>query len=154
MLPSNYIYWAVILTLVGMVERAYSDDILSSSLIIEKPRARETPAGASVGAGYLSILNTGTVEDCLVSVESDISESVEIHSIKIDDGIMRMRMVKGGLNIMPKTKVNLKPGGHHLMFIGLKAPLIAGEQFNVILNFKIAGKVEVLFNTESTRNIH
>ena len=58
MLPSNYIFWAVILTLVGMVEQVYSDDILSSSLIIEKPRARETPAGASGGAGYLSILNT------------------------------------------------------------------------------------------------
>ncbi len=129
------------------VQPAYSGDITSGSMIIENPWSRATPKGAKVGAGYLNILNIGNVADRLVSAQSDISARVEIHTMKIDGGVMKMRKLSDGLVIAPKSEVALKPGGYHLMFMGLKEPLKENQDFNVILTFKNAGQIDILFKT-------
>ncbi|MBS0336473.1 MAG: copper chaperone PCu(A)C [Proteobacteria bacterium] len=116
-------------------------------LQIEKPWARATPPGASVGGGYLTIRNKGAAGDRLVGVSSPVSARVEMHEMAMEKDIMRMREVKG-VDVPAKGAVELKPGGFHLMFIELKAPLKAGDKVPVTLRFEKAGEVKAEFAVE------
>lgn len=137
----------LLLATVSTSQTAVAGDITVGSLIVENPWARATPKGAKVGAGYLSIFNIGTIGDRLVSAKSDVSERVEIHSMSMTNGIMKMRRLPDGIAIKSKGLVDLKPGGYHLMFIGLKAPLEKDKSFNVTLTFEKTGDIDVLFLT-------
>jgi len=117
----------------------------TGDLTIEAAWSRATPGGATVGAGYLRIRNAGTAPDELTGASSPVAERVEIHEMTMTDGVMRMRQLAGGLEIKPQETVELKPGGMHLMFMGLKAPLKEGERFFTTLKFKHAAAVEVEF---------
>jgi copper(I)-binding protein len=125
---------------------AQAKDIHAGSLEIGAPWSRATPKGASVGAGYLTIKNTGTAPDRLIGGTSDVAEEIELHEMRMDNGIMRMRQVKGGLEIKPGETVEFKPGGAHLMLVGLKKPLKEGDHIKATLEFEKAGKVEVDFD--------
>ncbi len=111
------------------------------NLEIEKPWARATPPGAAVGGGYLTIRNNGPAGDRLVGVSSPVSARVEMHEMKMDKDIMRMREVKG-VDVPAKGTVEFKPGGYHLMFIELKAPLKQGDKVPVTLHFEKTGEVK------------
>jgi copper(I)-binding protein len=116
----------------------------SASLIsIEKPFSRATPGGAKVAAGYMTITNKGAAADRLVSASSPAAGKVEIHEMKMQDGIMKMRELAGGLPIEAGNAAALAPGGNHLMLVELKAPLKPGDKVPVTLNFEKAGKVDV-----------
>ncbi len=114
-------------------------------LVIETPWARATPGGATAGAGYLTIANTGTAPDTLLGGSLEIADHVEVHEMTMTDGVMKMRQLPEGLVIPPGETVKLESGGLHVMFIGLKKGLKAGEPVTVKLNFKSAGTVEVDF---------
>lgn len=116
---------------------------LEASVQIEKPWARATPGGASTGAVYMTIENKSKVEDRLTVATSDIAAKLEIHEMKVVDGVMQMREVPGGLAIPADGSLSLKPGGYHVMLIDLKKPLKAGETVPLTLNFEKAGKIEV-----------
>ena len=135
------------MTALAVTRPAIAGDITVGSLIVENPWARATPKGAKVGAGYLSIFNIGKVDDRLISATTDISKSVEIHSVSMTSGIMKMRKLSDGLAIKSKNLVDFKPGGYHLMFIDLKAPLKKEQSFNVTLKFEKTGEIDVLFLT-------
>lgn len=127
---------------------AFAHGYKLGALEIGHPWSRATPKSAPVGGGFLTVTNAGTTPDRLVSVTSDVSEKVEIHEMAIVDGVMKMRALDGGLAVPAGGKVELKPGGYHVMFIGLKAPLVAGGSFKGTLNFEKAGKVDVEFKVE------
>ena len=135
------------LTALAVSRPAISGDITVGSLIVENPWARATPRGAKVGAGYLSIFNIGKVDDRLISATTDISKRVEIHSVSITNGIMKMRKLADGIEIKSKNLVDFKPGGYHLMFIDLNEPLKKEQSFNVTLKFEKTGEIDVLFLT-------
>ncbi|HRD46056.1 MAG TPA: copper chaperone PCu(A)C, partial [Caulobacter sp.] len=97
------------------------------------------------GAGFLTIANNGAAADRLVSAASPVAGRVEIHESMIMDGKAMMHPRPGGATLPAGAKVVFKPGGWHLMFIGLKQPLKAGETFPVTLTFQKAGKVTVDF---------
>jgi copper(I)-binding protein len=120
-------------------------DVKVGDLQIIAPWTRATPKGAKVASGYLTIVNGGKAADRLVSGASDFSENFEIHEMSMTNGVMRMRELTNGLEIKPGQKVELKPGGYHVMFMGLKKPLQQGETVKVTLTFEKAGKVEVAF---------
>ena len=67
---------------------------------------------------------------------------VEIHEMAMDGNVMKMRQVKD-IAVPAGGAVELKPGGLHLMFMNIKAPLAAGETVPVKLKFAKAGEVEV-----------
>ena len=115
------------------------------SLKILAPWARATPKGATIGGGYLTITNTGTAADRLIGGSSAVSEKFEIHEMSMDNGVMKMRPLSAGLEIKPGQSVTLKPGGLHVMFVGLKKPLEKGQQIKTTLVFEKAGKVDVVF---------
>jgi copper(I)-binding protein len=113
------------------------------ALVIEAPWARATPAGAKVAAGYLKITNTGQQPDRLVGGTLPVAGGVEVHEMTMTDGIMRMRKLAQGLEIKPGQSVELKPGGYHLMFTGLKDGLKEKQAVKGTLVFEKAGSVEV-----------
>ncbi|NLH79635.1 MAG: copper chaperone PCu(A)C [Phyllobacteriaceae bacterium] len=118
------------------------------ALEIGHPWSRATPKSAPVGGGYLTITNTGTTADRLVAVSADVSQKVELHEMAVVDGVMKMRALDDGVVVPAGGKVELKPGGHHVMFIGLKAQFAAGTSFKGTLTFEKAGKVDVEFQVE------
>jgi periplasmic copper chaperone A len=69
--------------------------------------------------------------------------------VKMEGGIAKMRPVKGGLEIKPGETVELKPGSLHVMFVGLKKPLSAGDQVKATLVFEKAGSVNVDYDVRA-----
>jgi copper(I)-binding protein len=128
------------------VPAAHAADYHAGSLDISAPWSRATPQGASIGAGYVTIKNTGTTPDRLVGGSSDASAKFEVHEMSMDGGVMKMRPIQGGLEIKPGQTVELKPQGLHIMFVGLKKPLKQGDHIKATLEFEKAGKVEVDFD--------
>jgi len=127
---------------------ALSSPLAAAPLRIEAPWLRETPPAAKTGAGYALILNDGRREDRLLGGASAVADHVEVHSMTMDGGIMRMRPVSGGLAIAVGGSVTLRPGGYHLMLMGLKRPLRRGETVEIRLRFARAGDVPVRFRVE------
>jgi periplasmic copper chaperone A len=118
-------------------------------LEVGHPWTRTTPPSAKVAGGYLSIANKGSMPDRLRSATFTRSASTEVHEMTHEGGIMKMRELPDGIEIKPGQRVNLQPGGFHLMFIGLKEGLKEGETFNGTLVFEKAGSIEVGFKVEA-----
>jgi copper(I)-binding protein len=121
----------------------------AGAIQIEQPWARATPKGATIGAGYMKITNTGTEPDRLVGGSVPFAQRVEVHSMTMEQGVMKMRELKDGLELKPGETVELKPGGYHVMFVDLKEPLTQGEDVTVTLKFAKAGTVEVKYPVEA-----
>jgi periplasmic copper chaperone A len=124
---------------------AHAADYDVGSIHIKQPWARATPKGASSGAAYMTITNKGTTPDRLSCASSDASAKCQIHSMTMDNGVMKMRPVEGGLEIKPGETVTLKPSGFHVMLTDLKNPLEQGKTVDVTLQFEKAGTVKVKF---------
>lgn len=127
---------------------AHAQAVKLGDLEIGHPWSRATPAAAPVGAGYLTVENKGKAADRLVSVGADVSAKVEIHEMAVIDGVMRMRALDKGIEIPAGGKVEFKPGGYHIMFIGLKQPFAKDTTFKGTLTFEKAGTVGVEFKVE------
>src|ERR1700757_3909516 len=97
------------------------------SMHIAQPWSRATPKGATTGAAYMTIANKGTTADRVSCVSSDASAQCQIHTMTMEDGVMKMRPVEGGLEIKPGETVMLKPSGFHVMLVNLKHPLQQGK---------------------------
>jgi hypothetical protein len=139
---------ATALVAAALIAPAHAEDVMAGSLKISTPWARATPKGANVGGGYLTITNTGTAPDRLMGGSTDVAGGVEVHQMSMDNGVMKMRPVAGGLEIKPGETVKLDPSGYHIMFTGMKQQLKEGEHFKAMLDFAKAGKVAVDFTVE------
>lgn len=128
---------------------AIAHDYKVGALEISHPWTRATAPTAKAGGGYLVITNKGTTPDRLVAAQSTASQKVEIHEMKMDGNVMRMRELAGGLEIPPGGSVMLKPGGYHIMFMELKAPLAKDTKVPVTLVFEKAGKIDVDFAVQA-----
>ena len=134
----------VLTAALGLAVTAVSaGDYKAGSLDISNPWSRATPKGSSVAAGYMKITNSGPAPDRLISGSSDVASKFEVHEMKVENGVAKMRPIKGGLEIKPGETVELKPGSFHVMFVGLKKPLSAGDHFKATLVFEEAGTVNV-----------
>lgn len=130
---------------VALAGTAQAEDYRAGDLVIENPHARATPPGAPVAGGYVTIRNTGSEPDRLVAVSADFSGRSEIHEMKMDGGVMKMRPLPDGLEIPAGGEVKLERGGNHLMFMKLEVQLKEGETRKVTLRFERVGDVEVVF---------
>ncbi|MDO9313635.1 MAG: copper chaperone PCu(A)C [Burkholderiaceae bacterium] len=116
---------------------------------IGHPYARPTHPGQQVGAGYLKLTNQGAA-DRLMSATSPAATSVEMHTMTMEGDVMKMRQVDA-IDLPDRQTVELKPGGYHLMLMGLKAPLKAGDKLPLTLKFEKAGEVVVTVNVENPK---
>jgi periplasmic copper chaperone A len=122
---------------------AQATDYNVGSIQITAPWARATPKGATSGAAYMTITNNGKTPDKVTCVSSDASAECQIHTMTMDNGVMMMRPVEGGLEIKPGETVTLKPSGLHMMLVNLKHPLEQGKTVKATLKFDSAGSVDV-----------
>jgi len=105
-------------------------------IAIEDAWARATVAGQTGSAAYFTIVNEGGA-DRLLSVSSPAGNA-SLHSTSIDDGVMRMRPLQA-LDLDANSAVELKPGGTHVMLMGLKQPLAEGSSIELDLKFEKSG---------------
>jgi len=119
---------------------ARAHDYKVGAIVIERPWARATPV--KVGGAYMTIRNRGTAPDRLLKVASPAAEKAEIHETRIEDGMAMMRAT-GALELKPGATIELKPGGLHVMLMGLERPLEEGESLKLVLTFEKAGTIEV-----------
>ena len=121
---------------------AMARDYTLKSLTIVNPNARATPPGARTGGAYLTIENRGKDNDQLIRAASPVADSTELHTMRMEGDVMRMRAVTS-IGIPAGATMSLAPGGYHVMFIGLKKPLVAGQSVPLKLTFAKAGTVDV-----------
>jgi copper(I)-binding protein len=122
---------------------AQAADYDVGSIHISQPWSRATPKGAASAAGYMTITNNGTTPDRVSCVSSEASAQCQIHSMTMEDGVMKMRPIEGGLEILPGQTITLAPGGFHMMLVDLKHPLEAGQTMKATLKFDHAGTIDV-----------
>jgi periplasmic copper chaperone A len=133
----------VILTIcLSAVTHAQAQTSTTSSVSVEHPWARATPAGAKTGAAYLTLVNNGTSADRLIHASTSMAEKVQVHQDIDENGVMKMRELPV-VEIGPGAALTFKPGGTHMMIIGLKQPLKKGQTFPLTLDFEKAGKIDL-----------
>lgn len=120
-------------------------DYKVGALDISQPWARATPKGASTGAAYLTVSNRSSQTERLSCASSAAAAKCQIHEMAMDNGVMKMRPVEGGLAIKPGQTVTLKPGAYHIMLEGLKTPLKAGDTLEATLTSSGGASVKVDF---------
>jgi periplasmic copper chaperone A len=125
----------------GLGLTAQAQEAKVGAIKIEDAYTRATVPGQQVAAGFMKIDNKGGT-DLLVSASSPIAGEVQLHEMSMEGNVMKMRQVKD-IPVPAGGAVELKPGGMHLMFINIKAPLATGETVPVKLKFAKAGEVEV-----------
>ena len=138
---------ALLLALVATGADAH--DYKVGPLVINHPWSRATPKGAAVAGGYMKITNTGTTPDRLTGGSIEIAKRFEIHEMRMDGSVMKMRELTNGLEIPPGAAVELKPGSYHIMMMNLSKPMTKGERVKGSLTFEKAGKIDVEFAVEA-----
>lgn len=141
----NSLFAALAFAVVAVAAQAHEYTL--GSIQIGHPHARATAVGQMTGGGYLKLHNQGD-DDRLLSAGAGISDRVELHSMKMEGDVMRMRQIEA-VELPAGRSVELKPGGLHIMFVGLKAPLKAGDTFPMTLKFERAGEVTVDVKVEA-----
>lgn len=94
------------------------------------------------GVVYVTISNTGKEADSLLSASSDAAQTLELHETKNEAGVMKMRPVQK-IGVPAGGKIEMKPGGYHMMLMGLKRDLKPGDKVHVTLKFERGGEVPV-----------
>lgn len=134
--------WALALLLAASAAVAAK----SGGVRVENAWTRAVPAVAPVAGGFLTVVNDGDGADRLLRIETDIAQRVEIHQMRNDGGVMRMRALPEGVVVPAHGRVELKPGGYHLMLIQPKRALVEGGRFEATLVFQRAGRVKATFD--------
>lgn len=96
--------------------------------------------GGVNSAAYMTIHNKSGEADQLIGAASDVAKAVELHNVKMENDVMKMFQVPA-IDVPANGKAELKPGGFHVMLIGLNRDLKVGEKVKLTLNFQKAGSV-------------
>lgn len=146
---------AVAIALLVLMPTAFAHGVKAGDLRIDHPYAVPSRPGLTTGAVYFrAISNTGSQPDQLLGARTPAAASVELHRMEMDGDVMRMRAFPA-IDLPPNTEVRLRHGsanGHHLMLLGLKAPLKDGDSFPVTLTFRRAGEREVMVWVQTPRD--
>lgn len=119
-----------------------SDSQRHKAITVSAAFARASAGPVKTGAAYLTIHNAGAETDRLIAAKADIAKRVELHTHRHEGGVMKMRPIES-VEVPAGGMAVLKPGGDHVMFMGLKAPLKQGESFPLTLVFENAGTVTI-----------
>jgi copper(I)-binding protein len=134
--------FALLVVALGFSFSVQAQEAKVGSIKVEQAYTRSTVPGQMAAGGFMKIENKGGGADQLVSASSPVAGEVQLHEMAMEGNVMKMRQVKD-ITVPAGGAVELKPGGLHLMFMNIKAPLTAGESVPVKLKFAKAGEVEV-----------
>ena len=124
-----------------------ASEYTAGPITILQPHARATVGAQPTGAGYMTLQNRGGADRLVAAAAATVSSTVELHSMTMDAGMMRMRRLES-IELPARATVALEPGGLHMMFVGLKAPLKAGGSFPLTLRFEKAGEAKIQVRIE------
>ncbi len=133
---------SVVLLLFLSCGQAHAQPSGQTTIVVERPWARATPAGARTGAVYVTLINNGSSSDSLLGAATPVADQVQFHSATEENGVSRMREMRT-VDVAPGARVAFSPGGLHIMVVGLKQPLKEGQTFPLTLTFEKAGKIDV-----------
>lgn len=119
------------------------NSITHGSLVITAPFVFVSPPAALTAGGYLTIENTGQTDDVLIGGSATFAGTTAVHEMKMVNDVMKMRHLEQGLVIPAGETVDLKPGGFHVMFMGLSESLLEGMSVRGTLTFKETGSVNI-----------
>ena len=105
-----------------------------SGVLIRDGWVQEGPPSQTITAAYMTIENQTGAGISLKSASTEVAETVELHKMELIDGIMKMHRVET-IDIPAGGVTELKPGGYHLMVIGLKKQLREGDTVTITLHF-------------------
>ena len=133
---------------------ASTPGVLASDVMVMDAFARASAVStAKAGAVYMTLTNQGAVPDRLLKITTPAAASASLHESAEKDGVASMRPVEA-LEIPAGGSVELKPGGYHVMLMGLKAPLKKGDMIMLQLNFEHAGLVDVMAHVGDVAEEH
>lgn len=115
----------------------------TSQIAVTGPWSRETALGQDAGGAFMTIANSGTGADRLTGGSTPVAGEVQVHTVDMTDGVMRMRQLEDGLEVPAGGSVTLKPGSFHIMLMQLTQPLEQGKAIPITLTFEKAGAVDV-----------
>ena len=124
-------------------EDADGENTMTDSEGDEMPSGTMSGHSGAVSAAYMIISNTGAAADRLISASTDAAAVVEIHTVEMENDVMRMRPLTDGLEIPAGESVSLQPGGFHIMLMDLQQDLIAGETLQLTLGFESGKEVTI-----------
>jgi copper(I)-binding protein len=128
---------------------ASAEDYTIGAIQVGNPWARATPKGADIAGAYMIVTNKGTEADRLIGGSTSVAGRFEMHRMLMEQGVMKMRPVEGGLEIKAGQTVEFKPGSFHIMLMGLKQPLEKDQRVKATLEFEKAGKVDIEYAVEA-----
>ena len=120
----------------------YASEVTSGVMRIEHPWARASIGPSRSGVVYFTLVNNGQTPDRLIAVSTPVAAHAGMHTHKMQDNVMRMRSVNL-VEVLPGETTTFKPGGLHVMLMGMIEPLREGTHFPLILEFEITGKIEI-----------
>lgn len=116
---------------------------MATGVSAEGANAYATAQGATTGAIFLTLHNSGAEPDRLIGASTIVAPTVEIHENTVAaDGTMQMNKVEG-VDVPAGQQVSLSPNGYHIMLMGLSAPLVQGQSFDVTLDFEKSADLTV-----------
>ncbi len=125
---------------------AFAQDAKIGAITIDHAWARATPGAVKNSAAFMSFSNSGAA-DKLIGVSGTVAKEVQMHSMITEGGVMKMREIDA-LDIPANGKAELKPGGYHVMLIGIPDGLKEGTKFPLKLKFEKAGEVTVMVTAQ------
>ena len=135
------------LLLIALSAPASAHQVKVGDLLIVHPWSRATPGQAPNGAVFMKIENQGQADDKLLSASSDVAAMVGIHEHVMEGDVAKMRPVDF-VPLPAQSTTELKPGGYHIMLMGLNEPLVEYGSFHLTLTFEKAGSIEVEVQVE------
>lgn len=129
-------------SIIAVASAAYAHDEKLGEITIDRPWARATAKMAKAGAVYMTLRNQGQTADRLIAISTDISKKASLHRSIVEDGIMKMRPMSA-IDLPPGGQLELKPGGYHIMLMGLSRQLVEDDRFTMTLTFERIGAVTV-----------
>lgn len=133
----------------GLLSLSVTTTVLAHGTVqVEDAWSRPLPAVVKNGAVYITFTNLDHKSDFLTGAATDIAERVELHTHRHEDGLMKMRRINE-IEIPSDGRVELKPGGTHLMLVGLKRELTPGLVYALTLKFKHAGELEIAVDVQA-----
>jgi copper(I)-binding protein len=128
------------LTLAALMAAAVSTSPFAQSVEVKDPWVRAAVPGQTGTGAFMKI--TARTGARLVSASSPVAGVTEVHEMKMEGNVMKMRALEGGLELPAGKTVELKPGGYHVMLMDLKGPLARDSTVPLTLVFKDAKGVE------------
>lgn len=125
-----------------LVTPVFAAEYAAGNVRVDHVWARATPGATHNGAAYMTLTVTGDQGDRLIAASSPMAERAELHTHMMEGDVMKMRAVEA-VDVAPGAPTALKPGGLHIMLLGLSAPLKEGERVPLTLTFERAGKLDV-----------